>query len=526
MLLGWCGGASVDLIRDFPEERSRLAAIGGTVVFTSIFAIVSSAYALFTVFGWGLWVPVLALLWGAMIFNLDRLIVMTIHGGLFRRLLAAIPRLILASVIAIVIARPLELWIFSPEIEQSLALSKVNERGVATESWKETVGVAQDRYKEAIVTTRSATGVAETQSTFDATIDELRGCENELQKAVSLYHAEIDGSGGTGVRGEGPVAREKKRHYEDVQRRCDVARKDSTEAHAALDLALGRQSEVLKKHAATRDNEIAKADQYLKDKSSAIDSSRGDSLLGRHRELSKLAAQEPSVRMMIFFVIGLFWLVEVLPVVTKLMSGNTIYDSIVAERLEAAWMLRSGSQEVADQQREAGRRAAFLRAQAIRDDAEAEASARNAARTLQYQAISDVIGAARDTWKTPVAEIEEVLARLAVLWRSYLGDAGPRGNTSALKGPAPSRVDLMNGRLLQKPYIRLRPLIVSAAITGGVALISVLTTFALLRLLGGFSKTDLGIAIAAGGLVASLMTVRPFPAILSRLSDPGTGGRE
>src|SRR5262245_65791790 len=97
-LFAWCGGAKVELIRDYPEERTRLATVGATVLFTGLFASASSSYAIHTVFGPGWWVPALAVLWGVAIFNIDRLIVMTLHGSFVRKLFAAIPRLVLATV--------------------------------------------------------------------------------------------------------------------------------------------------------------------------------------------------------------------------------------------------------------------------------------------------------------------------------------------------------------------------------------------------------------------------------------------
>src|SRR5688572_16290898 len=78
--LAWCGGATARYVSAFPEELTRLAAIGATVLLTGLFATASSAYAVFTVFGAGLWVPLLALAWGATVFNIDRLIIMTMQG--------------------------------------------------------------------------------------------------------------------------------------------------------------------------------------------------------------------------------------------------------------------------------------------------------------------------------------------------------------------------------------------------------------------------------------------------------------
>ena len=66
------------------------------------------------------------LIWGLLIFNLDRFIVSTIkkNDSKWKEFLQAFPRLILAMIIAIVISKPLELKIFEKEINQVLLTEK------------------------------------------------------------------------------------------------------------------------------------------------------------------------------------------------------------------------------------------------------------------------------------------------------------------------------------------------------------------------------------------------------------------
>src|SRR4029450_13407798 len=66
------------------------------------------------------------ILWGILIFNLDRSIVMSLHksrggfGAFFRQIVTGSPRLLLALLIASVITVPLELKIFEREIIDQL----------------------------------------------------------------------------------------------------------------------------------------------------------------------------------------------------------------------------------------------------------------------------------------------------------------------------------------------------------------------------------------------------------------------
>jgi hypothetical protein len=96
--------------------------IGATVFFTGLLAALAGGYALFTVFQ-SIWIATFfGLLWGALIFNLDRFIVSSMRknensAGEWK---IALPRLVLALLLALVISKPLELKLFEREINRKL----------------------------------------------------------------------------------------------------------------------------------------------------------------------------------------------------------------------------------------------------------------------------------------------------------------------------------------------------------------------------------------------------------------------
>ncbi len=117
-----CSGGNIHILRKAPSEWNKFAGIGGIILFTAVFATLSAGYAMFTVFD-NLWVSIgFALLWGLMIFNLDRYIVSSIKktGTWWNQTLMAIPRLILAVFLGIIISKPLELKIFEKEVNKQL----------------------------------------------------------------------------------------------------------------------------------------------------------------------------------------------------------------------------------------------------------------------------------------------------------------------------------------------------------------------------------------------------------------------
>ena len=114
-----CSGSDKQIIESCSDgEQNKYAGIGATVFFTAVMAFIAGSYALYTVFDNIYTALFFGLVWGLLIFNLDRFIVSTIRkrdkfGSEF---LQATPRIILAVIIAIVISKPLEIKIFEKEI--------------------------------------------------------------------------------------------------------------------------------------------------------------------------------------------------------------------------------------------------------------------------------------------------------------------------------------------------------------------------------------------------------------------------
>ena len=122
-----CSGVDKNLLQGCSEgEQTKYVGIGATVFFTAIMAFIASAYALFTVFDSVYPALLFGIVWGLLIFNLDRFIVSTIRkrDNFFNELIQASPRIILAIIIAIVISKPLEIKIFEKEINTVLLKEK------------------------------------------------------------------------------------------------------------------------------------------------------------------------------------------------------------------------------------------------------------------------------------------------------------------------------------------------------------------------------------------------------------------
>ncbi|HRO72602.1 MAG TPA: DUF4407 domain-containing protein, partial [Saprospiraceae bacterium] len=141
----FCSGAVNTILKRCPSDYNKYQGIGATILFTGILSAISAGYALYTVFeSYAVSIP-FALVWGMMIFNLDRFIVsgMRKKSNIIKEMGVAVPRIILAIFIGIVVATPLELKLFESEINAEIGLMQ-------QESYKDQDDLLKKRYESDI----------------------------------------------------------------------------------------------------------------------------------------------------------------------------------------------------------------------------------------------------------------------------------------------------------------------------------------------------------------------------------------
>jgi hypothetical protein len=141
--LWWCAGADPYFMRLSPmQDRVKYAGIGGIVLCTGLLAGVSGAFAFYTIFGpkgdandysltasIGIQIATLvfAVVWGLVIFNLDRFIISSTGKGdgtdsiTIKEFLQALPRIIIALILGFAISSPLEIKILESEVNSELS---------------------------------------------------------------------------------------------------------------------------------------------------------------------------------------------------------------------------------------------------------------------------------------------------------------------------------------------------------------------------------------------------------------------
>lgn len=286
-----CSGADTEVLKTCSKaEQIKQAGIGGTVFFTAVMAFIASAYALYTVFDNVYTAIFFGLVWGLLIFNLDRFIVSTIkkRDKFGSELLQAIPRLVLAVIIAMVIAKPLELKIFEKEINQVL----LEEKNRMT---------LNNQNQLALQYTPS---VEKLTSEINSLKQEITAKEAQVDTLYSTYIAEAEGTKGTLKLGKGPVYKEKR------------------EKHDAMLAELKQLREANNTKIAEKEAEIAQLKQdytqKVTDTQPVIDGF--DGLMARINALDKLPWL-PS-----FFIFLLFLAIETSPIFSKILAPKGEYD--------------------------------------------------------------------------------------------------------------------------------------------------------------------------------------------------------
>jgi len=300
--LWWCAGTHQKLLKEFPSEHTKYSGLGGVILATFVLATISAGYAIHTVFNNWFWTIGFAIIWGVIIFNFDRFLVSTMRKyGISRRkqFWMAVPRIALALLIGIVIARPLEMKIFEKEISVKMTENlhkkiQLNDSLLAMENKSLLASAAVERQR---------------------LLDRKLAIEDTLHNLQMAYLQEADGTGGSGQRGIENITRLKQ----------DAFNQAKIQYVPELDL--------LAKNISSQDSltKTAKATMEEKRKLFETTAIANMGFLERNKALSDLSEQEASVFWASLLISMLIILIEIGPVLSKLIMPVGPYDIALAK---------------------------------------------------------------------------------------------------------------------------------------------------------------------------------------------------
>ena len=303
-----CAGANKSILSQCPSESSKYVGIGASVLFTGIFAALAGGYALYTVFD-NYWIATFfGLLWGFMIFNLDRFIVSSMrkNGEPKQELLIAAPRIILAILISVVIAKPLELKIFEKEVNSEI-----------THMIQEDLALQEAKVKQRYLETRERINSEVAQLKNEVAV--MTEKRNELRR---IAQEEADGTGGSKRRNAGPIYQIKKADADRVE-------------NELIELRATNNQLIDEKMASLNDLEL-KEKSDLKE----VEEASLNGLASRLDAMSRLTEKSTAISMAHWFILLLFLAVETAPIFVKLISQRGPYDFVLKKEeygFEAAY---------------------------------------------------------------------------------------------------------------------------------------------------------------------------------------------
>ena len=351
------GGADNDVLNEVPEEVPRFVQMFLVLAGTALVSSLSMMFALLTGVRVSLLLAIpLALVWGLIIFNLDRFLTSTMRStkNVFRLLGLAFPRVIMAALIGIVVAEPLVLQVFQNDIAREVNSTNVTQalsdqdavtngpEKQALDAASAQVSALENQAATGIVAGTSSTSAesAAAQQTVDQLTQQLAAQQSVIDQARAVYQCELTGQGAgtvpgcTGVAGNGASSDAAKAQLAQAQSSYDALSTQLQQAQTALATANAAGTEAAassadqnKKQAedqlpAARTQYETALAAYNQRAASVADGNAGAvGLLSQITALERLSDREPALRWAHYLIAALFFMIELLPVLVKVLTG-------------------------------------------------------------------------------------------------------------------------------------------------------------------------------------------------------------
>jgi hypothetical protein len=324
--LWWCAGADEYFLKKSPkQDRVKYAGIGGIVLATGLLAAVSGGFAFYTIFktkgdandsagiSWllGIGVLLFMIIWGTIIFNLDRFIVSSTGKGdgtdsiSPKEILQALPRILIALVLGFAISAPLEIKILESEIDGKLQ--------TVQDEYVLELNRNTDKIKNEEIN-RVKSDISKMEKEINEIEDSFEKRRLEILDQMRQLELEAGGKTGSGIAGRGPAWRDKKENLEKMEaERIDQKKSKEIEIMSKknrLKASQGELDKIYKSIDEEKVNNRSKAYQL-------------DGLLNRIQISHEIGGMIPWV------IFAVFLCIEMGPIFFKMMMTKGPYDYMV-----------------------------------------------------------------------------------------------------------------------------------------------------------------------------------------------------
>jgi len=351
------GGADGTILDRVPSEQPRFVQMFFVLTGTALVSALSMLFALTTGVQVLVWIAApLAVVWALLIFNLDRFLTSTMRStrNAWRLLGLAIPRVLMAAIIGFVVAEPIVLQAFHNDIARevtatNLVQAQSDQKAVTSGPEKKALDAASTRLAD--LQNQASTGIVKGTSSDSAsqkaaqdTVTKVTAQMTEQQKVIdqarALYQCELTGEGAgtvpgcTGVQGDGASSGAAKSQLDQAQQTYDALAAQLRQANTDLESA-DNSSKSATSASETQNRQQAKdqiptAEQAYKTALDAYNARAADvagtnagavGLLSQISALDRLSAKEPVLGFAHWLIAALFFMIELLPVIVKVLTS-------------------------------------------------------------------------------------------------------------------------------------------------------------------------------------------------------------
>jgi cell division protein FtsB len=314
--LWWLATVDPEVMRDCGPEKERYRIIGMSVLVTWLFATLAWGYFFSTVIDDELVVGGLAIFFGLAILAIDRNLIAAM--GKSGSWLPVVFRLALAVTIGLFLSQPIVLMLFQKDIQSQIALNK--EKKLETFRGQ--------------LASLNAPLVADYQGHIKTLRQQEATGADQVRFLKDGYIKETDGTGGSGKIGEAAVAKVKRAEYLKSQDAQDQLVRQDDPQIAAYQAKL----------------DTLEAENKRKEQVYAANLS--DGFLSQVEALSDLLKEHAPLRTRYQLIILIITLIEVMPVLSKLLLPKGEYEAKVAQAAEMG-VYRAGLASERDKELEA-----------------------------------------------------------------------------------------------------------------------------------------------------------------------------
>lgn len=316
-----CGGLDKSLLRMCPTDWAKKAGMGGTILGTSILATFSGGFAAYTVSESSAVAIMVGIIWGLVIFNLDRYLVNSMYSdgkpSISRQeFISGLPRIIIALFLGIVISMPIELKIFEGEINQNIN----NEQNLRSQN--ESAIIAQNP----------------SLTKIQKRLEELKKMAVPLQKQRDEYQEALKeetkvGRGGRGA-GYGPNAKAVDRQLHDIIDRLNPLEKEIGELTTQYSKDYKEAQDENKRKINTEVGLSKKIEMLFKSTSFSKEKTdrEGKPIYKKDKNgktTNEIDFEFNSLWLVRWLISLMFIILEILPVVNKMMQEDGKYDKLI-----------------------------------------------------------------------------------------------------------------------------------------------------------------------------------------------------